>query len=126
MFDEHLDGQNPALQSSRTLTNGCPFGFTPGPCNEWHGIISTSVGKCFSNAAISGALHEVCPPTMAPSFVAELVSEASTQSIMRQTRPIFSHYTINILRLNAVDDVVATSRNKVAIRINCYILLMDA
>jgi len=29
-----------------------------------------SEGRCFSKAAISGALQEVWPPTMAPCFVA--------------------------------------------------------
>lgn len=30
----------------------------------------TSAGRCFSKASISGALQEVWPPTMAPTFVA--------------------------------------------------------
>lgn len=51
-------------------TNGCPLGFTFGPCSEWHDTISTSGGKCLSNAASSGALHDVCPPTIAPTLVA--------------------------------------------------------
>jgi hypothetical protein len=33
-------------------------------------MMLTSLGKCFSNASISGALHDVCPPTMAPTLVA--------------------------------------------------------
>lgn len=52
------------------LTSGWPLGSTLGPCREWQGTMSTSGGRCASNAAISGALHEVCPPTMAFIFVA--------------------------------------------------------
>jgi hypothetical protein len=33
-------------------------------------MILTSLGKFFSKASISGALHEVWPPTMAPTLVA--------------------------------------------------------
>lgn len=33
--------------------------------------METSEGRCFSKAAISGALHEVWPPTIAPNFVAD-------------------------------------------------------
>ena len=32
--------------------------------------MSMSEGRCFSKAAISGALQEVWPPTIAPCFVA--------------------------------------------------------
>ena len=42
-----------------------------GPCKEWHETILTSSGRYFSNAVFSGALTEVCPATMAPTFVAE-------------------------------------------------------
>lgn len=51
-------------------TRGCPAGFTFGPCSEWHDTTSTSGGKCLSNASSSGALQEVCPPTIAPTLVA--------------------------------------------------------
>lgn len=50
---------------------GWPLGSTFGPCREWHDTIWTSGGRFFSNAAISGALHDVWPPTIAPCFVAE-------------------------------------------------------
>lgn len=40
-------------------TNGWPLGLTLGPWSEWHDTISTSAGRCFSNAASSGALQEV-------------------------------------------------------------------
>lgn len=43
----------------RRPTRGCPFGLTLGPCSEWHDTISTSCGRCFSNAASSGALQDV-------------------------------------------------------------------
>lgn len=51
-------------------TSGWPLGFTFGPCNEWHEIISTSGGRWLSNAASSGDLQDVWPPTIAPTFVA--------------------------------------------------------
>lgn len=41
-----------------------------GPCSEWQETICTSSGRYFSNAAFSGAFTEVCPPTIAPTFVA--------------------------------------------------------
>ena len=52
------------------LTRGWPRGETVGPCSEWQDTICTSSGKYFSNAAFSGAFTEVCPPTIAPTFVA--------------------------------------------------------
>jgi hypothetical protein len=59
-----------AASASRARTKGCPFGSTFGPCKEWHDTISTSSGRNLSNAATSGALQEVWPPTIAPSLVA--------------------------------------------------------
>ena len=78
--DLHEDGCfgiSPRLPMPNTfrlglLTNGCPLGSMLGPCKLWQLTISTSCGRCFSNAAISGALHDVCPPTIAPSFVATI------------------------------------------------------
>lgn len=52
------------------MMRGCPVGLTPGPCSEWIGIIETSSGRWASKAAISGALHDVWPPTIAPTLVA--------------------------------------------------------
>jgi hypothetical protein len=73
MLDDHLE-RSISLQVHAAVleeqTSGCPFGSTFGPCREWQETMSTSAGKCFSKAAISGALHEVWPPTIAPSFVA--------------------------------------------------------
>jgi hypothetical protein len=51
-------------------TRGWPAVLTPGPWREWHETMSTSDGRCSSKAAISGALQEVWPPTIALSFVA--------------------------------------------------------
>lgn len=51
-------------------TSGWPRGETVGPCSEWQETICTSSGRYFSNAAFSGAFTEVCPPTIAPTFVA--------------------------------------------------------
>jgi len=56
------------------MMSGCPDGETLGPCREWQQIMSMSDGRCFSKAAISGALQEVWPPTMAPCFVAVVVA----------------------------------------------------
>ena len=61
--------QSWSLQSYE-FTSGSPSGDTVGPCNEWQETISTSGGRYFSNAARSGALTDVCPPTIAPTFVA--------------------------------------------------------
>lgn len=52
------------------LTKGWPRGSTLGPCKEWQDTMSTSLGRCSSKALISGSLHDVWPPTMAPSLVA--------------------------------------------------------
>lgn len=71
--DEKTSSTNLTLSSEALcwiMTNGWPLGLTDGPWREWIDIISTSSGKCLSKAASSGALHEVCPPTMAPTFVA--------------------------------------------------------
>ena len=77
MLDDHLE-RSISLQVHAAVleeqTSGCPFGSTFGPCREWQETMSTSAGKCFSKAAISGALHEVWPPTIAPCFVAAVFS----------------------------------------------------
>lgn len=87
-------------------------------------MISTSSGRCFSKAAISGALQEVCPPTMAPSFVAVeridivLVSfwvNSPQKGPNSLTRSIGSDNSIYQLCLNAVDNIVAQPRDKVAV-----------
>ena len=51
-------------------TSGWPRESTPGACREWQLTISTSGGRYFSNAAISGALQDVWPPTIAFVLVA--------------------------------------------------------
>ena len=51
-------------------TRGCPKGDTVGPWSEWQDTMYASAGRCFSKAILSGALTEVCPATMAPTFVA--------------------------------------------------------
>lgn len=56
------------------MTRGWPLGSTLGPWREWQETMSMSAGRYFSKAAISGALVEVWPPTMAPSLVAAISS----------------------------------------------------
>jgi hypothetical protein len=52
------------------LTSGWPRGDTVGPCREWHDTMWTSWGRCLSKASFSGALTDVWPATIAPTFVA--------------------------------------------------------
>jgi hypothetical protein len=100
-------------------TRGWPLGLTPGPWREWHGTISTSSGKCFSNAAISGALHEVWPPTIAPSFVAAQIRYLGViEPFRRHTRAIFSDDAVDVFGFNTIDDVVTATRDEMAIRID--------
>lgn len=76
MFDENLYEEEAIsilimnISRVKRNTSGCPLGSTLGPCKLWQLTISTSSGRCFSKAAISGALHDVCPPTIAPNLVA--------------------------------------------------------
>jgi hypothetical protein len=72
MFDEDLVScvRKSRKEARVILTSGWPLGSTLGPWREWHETMSTSAGRCFSNAAISGALQDVWPPTIAPCFVA--------------------------------------------------------
>lgn len=51
-------------------TKAWPTGDTLGPCKECKDMMETSWGRCLSNASLSGALTDVCPATIAPSFVA--------------------------------------------------------
>jgi hypothetical protein len=80
--------------------------------------MSTSDGRCFSKASISGALHEVWPPTMAPILVAGIVSRAGHIPAEHQgehTWTIFSDDTVNVLGFNTVNDVVTGSRYEMAV-----------
>jgi hypothetical protein len=95
-------------------TRGWPLGSTPGPWREWHDTILTSAGRCFSKASISGALHEVWPPTMAPTLVAVQSQSKLGRESRKHTRPKCPHDGVNVLRFDAVDDVVAAAGDKVA------------
>jgi hypothetical protein len=77
--------------------------------------MSTSEGRCFSKAAISGALQDVCPPTIALNFVAAIVRSSKDHRHGEPTRTIFCHNSVDILGFNAVDDIVTAPRNKMAI-----------
>lgn len=108
--------------SGEKRTNGWPLGSTLGPWSEWQDTISTSSGRCFSKAAISGALQEVCPPTIAPSFVAVngwelLVSSLRLWPTLHRplTRSIGSDNSIYKFRLDTVDDIVTQPRDKMAV-----------
>ena len=77
MFDKDLARMSTGVLRGEGLqTSGWPRGSTFGPWREWHEMICTSSGRCFSKAAISGALQEVWPPTIAPCLVAVKISSA--------------------------------------------------
>jgi hypothetical protein len=73
------------LYVMKLLTNGWPRGSTLGPWREWHETMSTSSGRCFSKAAISGALQEVCPPTIAPCLVAVKNPSALRHTVLKKS-----------------------------------------
>ena len=110
------------------FTNGCPFGSTPGPCMEWQLTISTSGGKCLSSATISGALHDVWPPTIAPSLVAmrskqhqlrnKSLEQLQKWVITVLTGSVKRDYFINMFGFHAIYDIIATSGYEMAIRHN--------
>lgn len=108
-------------------TSGCPFGLTLGPCSEWHDTISTSAGRCFSNAASSGALQEVWPPTMAPTLVAFFPRVRYTGPLQqdgsslgsngsKHTWPVLCHDPVDDAGLYTVKNEIANSGNEMAIR----------
>lgn len=82
-------------------------------------MISTSSGRCFSKAAISGALQEVWPPTMAPCFVAmeSFVSTSLHIAEVRSqhTRTILGSNLVNRSSLHVVDDIITGSRDEMSI-----------
>ena len=104
------------------ITKGWPLGSTLGPCSEWHDMISTSDGRCFSKAAISGALQDVWPPTMAPCLVAKAVRHLQREQSTR-TRSILGNNVIYGFRFYAVYYVVARPWNQMTIWIYEYIFL---
>jgi hypothetical protein len=82
--------------------------------------MSTSSGRCFSNAAISGALQDVWPPTIALCFVAitALVPVTGEEVFDRslRTRSVLSNHFVNGCGLNIVDYIVACPGYEMAIR----------
>ena len=113
MFDQDLcrgsDRRDEEYAGSE-ITKGCPRGETVGPWREWHDTIWTSSGRCFSNAAFSGALTEVCPATMAPTLVANAGSSTHewtvTDHFAVRTRTIFSDNSINKFGFDGIDDEI--------------------
>lgn len=78
--------------------------------------MSTSSGRCFSNAAISGALQEVCPPTMAPCLVASTRSAGCHADFqLAHTRSIHGNHPVNGSSFDVVDYIVTCSSNEMAI-----------
>lgn len=94
--------------------------------------METSGGRCFSKAAISGDLHEVWPPAMAPSFVArrsgpcqiavagkgEGEAEAFTTGEGKgggRTWAVLGYHGINDGSFDAVHDVVACASHQVTV-----------
>ena len=106
------------------LTSGWPRGSTLGPWSEWQDTISTSAGRYFSKAAISGALQEVCPPTMAPCLVAtQGVRRWHWRDHINHTRTVFSNNLANWGSFDIVDGVITCSGNEMAIGKNCNLFL---
>ena len=98
------------------LTRGWFRGSTFGPCKEWQHTISTSSGRYFSKAAISGALQEVCPPTMAPCLVASRRLAAKKQAWRCfRTRSVLCDNFVYRSRLNVVNNVIACSGHEMSI-----------
>lgn len=81
-------------------------------------MISTSGGRCFLKATISGVLEDVWPPTMAPTFVAteKLGYYRSLPRWVTLTRSVCCHNLVDMLCFHTVDDVVAFSGDKMAVR----------
>jgi hypothetical protein len=82
-----------------------------GPCREWQETMWTSGGRYFSKAVFSGALTEVWPATIAPTFVAgvvviRLVFEEGGRGKSGRTRTELSDYTIDELCFDGVHDPV--------------------
>ena len=82
--------------------------------------MDTSEGKCFSKASRSGALTEVCPATMAPTFVAASVFSLANQSSRalnrtRLTRAILCDHSVDELGFDGVYDKVANPGYEVTI-----------
>ena len=74
MFDQDFSSnpyQVPDIyRAERVFTNDWPRGDTVGPCREWHDMMLTSWGRYLSKASFAGALKEIWPVTIAPTFVA--------------------------------------------------------
>lgn len=73
----------------------------------------TSSGRCFSNAARSGALTDVWPATIAPTFVAEakFYDQGLYDDTNELTRPVLRHDSVNILSLHGVHDKIRAPRD---------------
>jgi hypothetical protein len=106
MLNEYLHQQ---YQSRGT--KGCPLGSTFGPCREWQVNISTSSGRYFSNAVISGALQDVWPPTTAPTLVAII----SYNNWTGNTWSICLDDLVDIFCFHGIENQITPSRYKMSI-----------
>jgi hypothetical protein len=108
-------------------TRGWPRGSMLGPWREWQETMSTSSGRCFSKAAISGALHDVWPPTIAPCLVAgqKLVMSQNWLWSRGHTWPIHCNYLVNRGCFHIVDDIITCSGYEVTIGEYFYLLLWN-
>lgn len=90
-------------------TSGWPFVATVGPCSEWQETICTSSGRYRSNAARSGALTDVWPPTIAPTLVADDHLDPNDDAAERLTKPILFDHVVDVLRLDGIHDKIRRS-----------------
>lgn len=80
--------------------------------------MSTSAGRCFSKAAISGALQLVWPPTMARVLVAvaSLRSAVMYKNGPTLTSTVLSDDGFYVLSLDIVHNPITAAGNKMTIR----------
>lgn len=125
------------------MTSGWPLGSTCGPWREWQDMMSTSAGSQRSKAAISGSLHDVWPPTMAPTLVAvsehqgsglASFSKAYENEMKRKkkrckawesphTLAVHLHHGVYCRGFDVVQDVIACSGYEGAVTANLYVVL---
>lgn len=93
--------------------------------------MSTSLGRCSSNALISGSLQDVWPPTIAYCFVAIQFVRNGGSSWARSNNQRDGERTRTILGDNAADrgcfntvyDIVARPRDEMAVAENLDFIL---
>ncbi len=77
----------------------------------------TSAGRYFSNAALSGALTDVWPATIAPIFVAgrDVSGIEHIRGNGHFTWSIFSNDAVDKFCLDGIDDVIRDPRHEVPV-----------